>query len=97
MASAAITVTETPATIESDTNAAVVTKGTLAGYIVNGGTVKTFVAFGTVTVVTTDAQLNGIIGLPAGASTPVPANVLTFNHKTASSSTVLYWIPALRS
>lgn len=107
MGSAAITIIENPATIESDTNAAVITKiaatapfnfAPMAGVLVNGGAVKTFIAItchGNTggTLATTDAQAQLVVGLPAGASIPWLPHYASIQHKTASSSTVLYWFP----
>lgn len=95
MASAAITV-DNPSTIESDTNEAIITKknATQRGYLVNGGTVKTFLKFNGTTVPTTDVQAAGVVGLPPGASVEIPKQIETIAHKTAATATVLYWFPA---
>lgn len=101
MASAAITVVENPATIESDTTAATITKSTgllsMAGVLVNGGTVKTYLAISVTdtagTPATTDAQAQLIVGLPAGASMSWLPHYKSIAHKTAATNTVLYWFP----
>ncbi len=102
MASAAITIVENPATIESDTNAATITKNaaltSMAGVLVNGGTIKTFIAITCLgntggVLATTDAQIQLVVGLPPGASMPWLPHYASASHKTGSSSTFLYWFP----
>lgn len=98
MASAAITLAENPATIESDTNEAVITNSGLQGVLVNASSTTAFIKVsvtGTTasSVPTTNAQAQYVVPLPSGASMPVLANYNTLAHKTASGSTVLGWFP----
>ena len=96
MASAAITITNTVATIESDTSEAVMTKDTamygLAGVLVNGGSTTTWIKVNGTGVVTTNAQAQNLVSLPAGASMPVLKNFATMAHKS-TGTTVLFWFP----
>jgi hypothetical protein len=99
MASAAITVIEQPATIESDTNEAVITKGLgqMTGTLVNAGETdvwcvvsKSGAASG---VVTTGAQAQFQFPLPSGASVPWLSHYATIAHKTAADTSILAWFP----
>ena len=102
MASAAITVVENPATIESDTSEAVITKSTsfplMQGYLTNHGPAdvwcKTSVT-GTAasTVVTTGAQAQHQFPLPAGQSIPWLRHYFSIAHKTAAGTAILSWTP----
>lgn len=94
MASAAATIGLKPYTLEADTTEATATKGidNLNGVIVNGGSVKVFLSIGG-TIATTDAQAEGVIGLPAGCSISIPRWIQSFSYKTAASTSVLYWFP----
>lgn len=106
MASAAITVVQNPATIESDTSEAVITNGSSSvngqqytGELRNHGPndvwCKVSVTFGTsaTTVATTGAQAQLQIPLPAGSSIPIYKNYYTIAHKTASGTATLSWVP----
>ena len=94
MASASATIGQDVYTLEADTNSATATKATsnLQGTIVNGGSVKVYIAT-TGTLATTDAQASGVVGLPSGASIPIPRWIGSFSYKTAASTSVLYWFP----
>lgn len=105
MASAAITIVESPATIESDTNSATITKSTLLpgllGTLVNAGSVTVFLSFGVTggtapAVATTSAQAQLQLPLPAGCSCPILPHYTSIKHLTASGASVLGWIPAFR-
>jgi len=97
MASAAITVNEMPARIECDTDAAVITKGSVLteGYIANAGTVKAFLIVNGLgaSIQTDSGQDADQVDLPAGASFPVLKHYMTIAHKTAAGVTVLQWFP----
>lgn len=109
MASAAITIVENPATIESDTSEAVITKNTsmgdggglvrMEGTLRNHGPadvwLKVSVVAGTpaATVVTTGAQAQLQVPLPAGSSLPWLFHYATIAHKTAAGTAVLSWVP----
>lgn len=68
------------------------TEGTVTvsgyGYVSNAGNKKTFLSAPEISVATTDAQAEGIIGLSPGDTQPINGS---FRHKTASGSTVIYW------
>jgi hypothetical protein len=106
MASAAITLAENPATIESDTSEVVITNAsglrggkTFQGELRNHGPAdvycKVSVTPGTpaATVATTGAQAQLQIPLPAGSSIPILFHYFTIAHKTASGTAVLSWVP----
>ncbi len=102
MASAAITVTENPATIESDSSEAVITKDTamknMAGFLSNVGTTDVFCVVSVndtvaVTVVITGAQAQRQFPLPAGATIPWLHHYKTLAHKTAGGTSTLVWFP----
>ena len=97
MASAAITIVENPATIETDGTAAVITKSTgltnMEGTLVNAGLVDTWLKINGTGVVTTNAQAQNIVPLPAGASMPWLKSYATIEHKTAGAVGVLAWFP----
>lgn len=102
MASAAITIVENPATIESDTNEAIITKDAnlpqLAGVLSNASLIDTFLSFSVsaaaaAAVATTNAQAQKIIPLPAGASVPWLPHYSSCKHKTAAGAAVLSWTP----
>lgn len=102
MASAAITVSQYPATIESDTTEAVITKNTalytMSGSLTNHGpadvwciaSVNSTAATG---VATTGAQAQYQFPLPAGSSVPWPYIYFSVAHKTAGGTAVLSWHP----
>lgn len=101
MASAAITIVQNPATIESDTTEVVITKGfaTMTGELRNHGPADVWLkisvdpATAAATVVTTGAQAQSQCPLPAGASIPIHMRYLTIAHKTASGTATLSWVP----
>lgn len=102
MASAAITIVENPATIESDGNAATITKSdtlrSMTGVLVNmHASVDTFLAISVTDTVgvpaTSAAQAQLQCPLPAGESIPWLAHYKSIAHKTAGSASVLAWIP----
>ncbi len=102
MASAALTVIEQPATIESDTTEAVITKDTgmvdLSGYLHNVGTVDVWckvsvTTTAAATVVTTGAQAQLQVPLPAGGSLPWLKHYQSIAHKTAGGASTLAWVP----
>lgn len=102
MASAAITIVNTPATIESDTSEAVITKDTtmpaLAGELRNHGSADVWCVVSITntaasTVVTTGAQAQLQIPLPAGGSIPWLVHYKSLAHKTAAGSATLSWVP----
>jgi len=102
MASAAITISEQPATIESDTNEAVITKNTslkdMTGTLVNAGTTDVWCkasvsSTAPSSVATTGAQAQLQFPLSAGASIPWLAHYTAIAHKTASGTSTLAWFP----
>jgi len=104
MASAAITIIEQPATIESDTNEAVVTNGDtklgkqLGGELRNHGPAdvwcKISIVPGTASgAATTGAQAQLQVPLPAGSVLPVLQHYGSIAHKTAAGAAVLSWVP----
>lgn len=103
MASAAITIVENPATIESDTTEAVITKSTsfpgMEGELVNHGPAdvwcKTSVtSTAAATVVTSGAQAQHQFPLPAGASIAWLPTYFSIAHLTAAGTATLSWRPA---
>lgn len=108
MASAAITIVESPATIESDGNEAVITNGSATaipkfiGELRNHGPADVWLKIGVVpgtnaaTVVTTGAQAQLQCPLPAGSSLPVNDNYANIAHVTAAGTAVLSWVPHRR-
>jgi len=103
MPSAAITVSENPATIESDATEAVITKNstlrTLQGELRNHGPADTWLMVSTtegtaaVTVVTTGAQAQSQVPLPAGATLAWLNIYWSIAHKTAGGLATLSWVP----
>lgn len=102
MASAAITVTHNPATIESDTTEAVITKDTdkpmMSGELRNHGPSDVWckvsiTSTAAATVVTTGAQAQLQVPLPAGGSIPWLHHYQTLAHKTAAGAATLSWVP----
>lgn len=99
MASAALTILEQPATIESDTSEAVLTKSMtgLSGELRNAGPAdvwcKAAVAGAAATVVMTGAQAQLQFPLPAGASFPWLRHYTSVAHKTAGGLATLGWFP----
>ena len=101
MASAAITVNESPATIESDTTEAVITKATglvpMQGELRNHGPADVWcvvaVTGAAATVVTTGAQAQLQVPLAAGGSLPWLRHYTSVAHKTAAGTAVLSWVP----
>lgn len=105
MASAAITVVQSPATIESDTSEAVITNGgttilkQFVGELRNHGPAdvwcKISVDINTpaATVVTTGAQAQLQVPLPAGACIPILVHYKSIAHKTAAGTATLSWVP----
>lgn len=115
MASTAITVIEQPATIESDTSEAVITKhsistsapeptglpameGTLINHGPNDVWMKVSVVQGTAaaSVVTTGAQAQLQVPLPAGGEFEWLPQYSSIAHKTASGTAVLSFRPKRR-
>ena len=103
MASAAITVTENPCTIESDTSEAVITKNAsfpdLHGELRNHGPSDVWCKVSVTstpaaTVVTTGAQAQLQIPLAAGGSIPWLNIYRTLAHKTAAGTATLSWVPS---
>lgn len=102
MASAAITIVDSPATIESDSTEAVITKNTemrsLSGYLSNVGQVDTWLVVSVTStaaasVVTTGAQAFLQIPLPAGGVFYWRPQYRSVAHKTAGGTTTLAWMP----
>lgn len=102
MASAALTVVENPATIESDTSEAVITKDAtlqnMSGFLSNVGTTDVWCVVSVnstvaVTVVTTGAQAQRQFPLPAGGTIPWLKHYKTLAHKTAGGTSTLVWHP----
>lgn len=101
MASAAITISEYPATIETDTSEAVITKGLdqMEGDLVNASAVGAFLKISVTSaaaasVATTNAQAQLIVPLPAGCNCPILKSYQSIAHKTAGGAGVLAWFPA---
>lgn len=101
MASASITVTAAlPATIESTTLQAVITKDPthpgLMGFLVNAGSTTTWLAPNWavgVAIPTNNAQVQGVIPLSAGASITWIPQWATIAH-LSTGTTTLAWLPA---
>lgn len=113
MASAAITVVGNCATIESDTNEAVITNGTSTlvaqtgetirrpfdGELRNHGPADVWLKVSIIdatpaaTVVTSGAQAQYQVPLPAGSSIPIGKIYYSIAHKTAASTATLSWVP----
>lgn len=102
MSSAAITIVESPAQIESDTNEAVITKSTelpfLQGELRNLGAAAVYLKISVnataASGVTTDgAQGQLRVPLPSGASLPWLFNYQSLAHKTAAGAAILAWVP----
>lgn len=103
MAATAITIVESPATIEADETGAVITKNTglnqMSGVLVNAGLVTVWLKISlTDTAATapalTNAQAQLTVGLPPGANFPWLAHYKSIFHKTAAGTTsTLYWYP----
>lgn len=107
MAAAAITITGVCATIESDTTGAVITNGaaserpSFCGELRNHGQADVWLlvsqrlesAATVANVVTTGAQAQNQIPLPAGATVLIRNDYKTIAHKTASGTAVLSWMP----
>lgn len=108
MASAALTINEFPATIESDTSEAVITNGSLGqlnkvvGELRNHGPADVWLKIGTIpgtaaaSVVTSGAQAQLQVPLPAGAVLPINKNYSSIAHVTVAGTAVLSWVPAQR-
>jgi hypothetical protein len=101
MASAAITINEYPATIETDSSEAVITKdlALMEGDLVNAGTVNTWLKISVTStaaasVATTNAQCQLMVPLPAGCNCPILKGYKSIAHKTAGAAGVLAWFPA---
>lgn len=102
MASAAITIVEAPATIESDATEAVITKDAtiplVRGELRNHGPADVWCKVavdGTTpaTVVTTGAQAQLQVPLPAGGVLPWLRFYSGVAHKTAGGTATLSWVP----
>ena len=106
MASAAITIVESPCTIESDTSEALISKGarlkSMVGKLINHGPedvwCKVSVVRGTAaaTVVTTGTQAQLQVPLPAGGALDILKHYDSIAHKTAGGAAVLSWQPSPR-
>lgn len=101
MASAAITVTDQPATIESDSSEAVITLGYgKGGMLYNVGSTDVYAKVSrtsteAATVVTSGAQAQYQVPIPAGGSLRVLPHYRSVAHKTISGSSTLAWQPGL--
>lgn len=102
MASAAITIVESPATIESDTTEAVITKDTnlpaLRGVLRNHGSADVYCVVSVTStpassVATTGAQAQLQFPLPAGGEVQWLKHYQSLAHKTAAGTSVLSWLP----
>lgn len=103
MASAAITISEQPATIESDTSEAVITKQAslrnMQGELRNHGPADAWLKISVdqdaaaAGVVTTGAQAQLQVPLPAGGSLPWLHHYHSVAHKTAAGTATLSWVP----
>ena len=102
MASAAITIVESPATIESDTSEAVITKDStmdsLSGNLRNHGPADVWLKVSVTitaaaTVATTGAQAQLQAPLPAGGDMPWLRHYQSVAHVTAAGTAVLSWVP----
>ena len=106
MAAAAITVVGVAATIESDATGAVITNGptdqiSYHGELRNHGPsdVWCFISQDsrdtalTSDVVTTGAQAQNQVPLPAGATIVIRRDYKTLAHKTAAGAATLSWVP----
>lgn len=107
MAAAAITVVGNPATIESDTTGAVITNGSLdtlpafCGELRNHGPADVWLMISqdtrtpatTAGVVTTAAQAQNQVPLPAGALIKIKHDYRSVAHKTAAGTATLSWVP----
>lgn len=105
MASAAISIVETPATIESDSSEAVITKTaafyTMEGYLINHGPADVWCKVSDTdtaasSVVTTGAQAQKQVPLPAGSQLEWLPSYNTVAHKTAAGTAILSWQPKRR-
>jgi|ERR1043166_6481033 hypothetical protein len=103
MASAAITIVENPATVESDSSEAVITKDTslknMCGFLQNVGTTDVWLKVSVTdtaaaTVVTTGAQAQNQVPLPAGGVFPWLKHYKSVAHKTAGGTSTLAWVPS---
>ena len=103
MASAAITIISQPATIESDTSEAVITKNTdlyhMEGELRNHGPadvwcIVSVTTTAAVNVVTTGAQAQRQVPLPAGGVLPWMEHYYSLAHKTAAGTATLSWVPS---
>ena len=102
MASAAITIIEQPATVESTSSEAVITKDTsllnMEGELRNHGAADVWCKVSVTTtapssVVTTGAQAQLQVPLPSGGSLPWLAHYTAVAHKTVSGTATLSWVP----
>lgn len=94
MASAAITVTNQPATIESDTDEAIITLSNISrGTISNKSGATVFIGFDK-SPITTKAQDKGTIFLDPGDSVAIPKGTKKLNHITLASTAVLFFNPS---
>lgn len=109
MAASNITIYDYPATIESDSTGAVISKAAHGsaslygefGELRNHGDADVFLFISTDSgdpattgdVVTTGAQGQQQVPLPAGGSVMIWKDYLTIAHKTASGTAILSWVP----
>lgn len=108
MAAAAITLADNPATIESDSTGAVITNGSqdgigssVDGYLRNHGPAdvwllisqSTVTAAAVASIVTTGAQAQGQVPLPAGSAICIREDYRTIAHKTAAGLATLSFVP----
>ena len=104
MASAAITLAGNPCTIESDTSEAVITNGSstegsirFMGELRNHGSADVWLKIeengAAASVVTTGAQAQKQLPLPAGSSIQVLKSYSSIAHKCAAGTATLSWMP----
>lgn len=95
MAAGAITVTNRPATIESDVTPRVITLGNvLQGTIVHKSGDRVFLGFDKAPV-TSELQDDGTIFLDAGDAWLIPKGTVVINHRAKTSTAILFFNPAL--
>lgn len=104
MASAAITLSEQPATVESDSTSATITISTallgLNGFLTNHGPADVWCSVSVSsaaadTVVTTGAQAQLQVPLPAGSTLQILPHYTSIKHLTASGIATLSFRPAV--
>ena len=94
MASAGITVTNKPATIESDTDEATITLSNIdRGTISVKSGARVFVGFDKSPVITA-LQDNGTVFLDPGDSFAIPKGTKELKHKTVVGTAILFFNPS---